>query len=75
MIAQDTPLRIVFANASMGKIIGYFPEELTSISSSEIGELIHQEDRAVFFNRFRNRLEGNEANNSYKLEECEKTVP
>jgi PAS domain S-box-containing protein len=67
MIAQDTPLRIVFANASMGKMLGYFPEELTSISSSEIGELIHQEDRAVFFNRFRNRLEGNEANNSYEF--------
>ena len=40
MIAQDAPLRIIFANASMGKMLGYSPEELTSISSSEIGELI-----------------------------------
>ncbi len=67
MIAQYTPLRIIFANVSMGKMLGYSPEELTSISSSEIGELIYQEDREVFFNRFRNRLEGNQANNSYEF--------
>jgi PAS domain S-box-containing protein len=67
MIAQYTPLQIIFANASMGKMLGYSPEELTSTSSSEIGELIYQEDRAKFFNRFRNRLEGNQANNSYEF--------
>lgn len=67
MIAKYTPLRIIFANASMGKMLGYSPEELTSISSSEIGELIYHEDRAIFFNRFRNRLEGNQANNSYEF--------
>ena len=67
MIAQETPLRIVYANASMGKMMGYTPEELTSISSSEIGELIYQEDRPVFFNRFRNRLEGKQANDRYEF--------
>jgi len=67
MIALDTPLRIVFANESMGKMLGYSPEELTSISSSEVGELIYHEDRAIFFNRFRNQLEGNQANNSYEF--------
>ncbi len=39
MIAQYSPLRIVYANTSMGKMLGYSPEELTAISSSEIGEL------------------------------------
>jgi PAS domain S-box-containing protein len=67
MIAQYTPLHIIFANASMGKMLGYSPEELTSISSSEVGELIYHEDRAIFFNRFRNRLEGNQADNSYEF--------
>ena len=67
MIAQDKPLRIIFANDSMGKMLGYSPSELTSISSCEIGELIFQEDRAFFFDRFRNRLDGNQANSSYEF--------
>ena len=67
MVAQYSPLRIIYANASMGKMLGYSPEELTAISSSEIGELIHHEDRAMFFDRFRNRLDGDQANNSYEF--------
>ena len=67
MIAQYSPLRIVYANTSMGKMLGYSPEELTAISSSEIGELIHHEDRAMFFDRFRNRSEGNQANKSHEF--------
>ena len=67
MIAQFSPLRIVFANTSLGRMLGYSPEELTAISSSEIGELIHYEDREIFFDRFRNRLDGNQANNSYEF--------
>ena len=67
MIAQDTPLRIAFANASMGKILGYSPEELISTSSSEIGSLIYHEDRQLFFSRFRNRLDGKQADESYEF--------
>jgi two-component system NtrC family sensor kinase len=67
MIAQFSPFSILFANASMGRMLGYSPEELTSISSSEIGELIYYEDRAVFFERFRNRLEGKTAKGSHEF--------
>ena len=67
MIAQFSPMRIVFVNESMGKMLDYSPEELTAISPSEIVELIYHEDRAVFFDRFRNRLEGNQAKNSYEF--------
>ncbi len=67
MIAQYSPLSIVFANTSMGKMLGYSPEELTAISSSKIGKLIYHEDRAIFFDRFRNQLEGIQANSSYEF--------
>ena len=67
MIAQDAPLRIVFANASMGKMIGYSPEELISLPSSEVGSLIYNEDRSIFFNRFRSLLKGQQNNNSYEF--------
>ncbi len=52
------PLRIVFANRAFGKITGYSPEELTSLSPKEIMSLIHHEERAFFFKRMENRLRG-----------------
>ena len=67
MIAQNLPLRVVFANLSMGKMLGYKPEEFTSLSPSEIVALIYHEDKGLFFNRFKNRLEGKEADNSYEF--------
>jgi PAS domain S-box-containing protein len=67
MIAQNAPLRIAFANVAMGKMLGYKPEEFTSLSPEEISALIHPEDRAAFFSRFRNRLEGKEAENNYEF--------
>ena len=67
MIAQNTPLRIVFANETMGKMLGYKPEEFTSLSPSEVAALVHHEDRKTFFNRFMRRLEGKEAESSYEF--------
>ena len=48
MIAQNAPLRIAFANAAMGKMLGYKPEEFTSLSPAEIVALVHHEDRTRF---------------------------
>ena len=67
MIAQGIPLRLVYANESMGKILGYSLAEFTSRSSSEVEALVYFEDRAVFFNRFKDRLEGKEAENVYEF--------
>lgn len=67
MIAQGIPLRLVYANESMGKILGYSLAEFTSRSSSEVEALVYFEDRAVFFNRFKDRLEGKEAENTYEF--------
>jgi PAS domain S-box-containing protein len=67
MIALGNPLHLVFANESMGKMLGYSPEELISLSSSEIAELIYFEDRPAFFNRFKSRLEGKQADTSYEF--------
>ena len=67
MIAQTAPLRIAFANIAMEKMLGYKPEELASFSPTEVATLIHHEDRTVFFNRFKNRLEGKEADSSYEF--------
>ena len=67
MIAQNTPLRVAFANVAMGKMLGYKPEELTLLSPAEVATLVHHEDRAFFFNRFKSRLEGKEADDCYEF--------
>jgi PAS domain S-box-containing protein len=58
VIAQGPPPRLVFANLAMAKILGYTPDELTSLSLKETEGLVHPEDRAVFFGRFSDRLQG-----------------
>ena len=67
MIAQGTPLCVVYANESMGKILGYSLEEFTSLSPSEVMGLVYPEDQAIFFNRFKDRLEGKQAENTYEF--------
>lgn len=58
VIAQDDPVRISFASEPMQEVCGYTPEELKNMGQSEIVEIIHPEDRKLFFERFRKRLAG-----------------
>ena len=55
-IVQD--LRIVFANAALAEITGYTVEELISLSPEEVTALVHPDDRALVWGRFRDRLDG-----------------
>ncbi len=66
-ILKADPIRIVFANGAFGKILGYSSEELTSLSPKEIMSLIYFEDRAVFFKRMENRLQGEHAEACYEF--------
>jgi PAS domain S-box-containing protein len=58
LIAQDNPLRLVFANPAMAKLLQFTAEELTSLPSEDIEGLVHPENREAFFQHFRDRLEG-----------------
>jgi len=60
-ILQAAPLRLVFANGAMGKLLGYSSEDLTSLSPEEIMSLVYHEDRAVFFKLMEKRLRGEPA--------------
>jgi PAS domain S-box-containing protein len=57
-ILQTAPLRLVFANDAMVKILGYSSQELMALSPEGIMSLVHHEDRAAFFRRMENRLRG-----------------
>ena len=67
VIAQGPAPRLIFANLAMAKILGYTPDELTSLSSKETEGLVHPEDRAVFFGRFKDRLQGKPAPPRYEV--------
>ena len=66
-ILQAAPIRIVFANGAFGKILGYSPEELTSLSPEEIMSLVYHEDRDVFFKLVENRLRGEPAETCFEF--------
>jgi len=67
IIGQGPPPRVAFANAAMGKMLGYTPDELASLSPEEVEGLVHPEDRAMFFGRFRDRLQGKPVPPSYEI--------
>jgi PAS domain S-box-containing protein len=67
LITQVSPLRLVFANTAMGKILGYSIEELRSLLPQEIAGLIHDSDRSVFFSRFERRVRGESAESSLEF--------
>ena len=66
-ILLAAPIRLVFANGAFGRILGYSPEELTSLSTQEIMSLVYHEDRVVFFKRMENRLRGEPAGVSFEF--------
>lgn len=67
LVIKATPLRIVFANDAIWKILGYSPAELTSLSSEGIMRLVFDEDRSVFFKRMESRFKGEPADACYEF--------
>ena len=66
-IALDAPPRLVFANPALGKMLGYALDELTSLSPKKTQALIHPEDRMIFFELFKDRLDGNPMPTHYEF--------
>jgi PAS domain S-box-containing protein/putative nucleotidyltransferase with HDIG domain len=66
-IGQGLPPRFVFANRALGGMLGYTPDELTSLSPVEAARILHPDDRGVFFKRYRDRLRGRPATPRYEV--------
>jgi PAS domain S-box-containing protein len=67
VVAQDLPPRLAFANRALGEMVGHTVEELLSLSPEEVTGLIHPEDQAMFFQRYRDRLQGRPAPPDYEF--------
>jgi PAS domain S-box-containing protein len=66
-IAKDNPIRIVFANSAMEDLLGYSAAELTSLTPEGLNGLVHEEDRSMFFSRFRDRMAGKKPVQRYEF--------
>jgi len=64
-ILQD--VRIIFANEALSEILGYSIDELLSLSTEEVINLIHPDDRELVLNRHLARLEGKPAPSRYEF--------
>src|SRR4030042_94571 len=59
VVVQD--FRIVYANRAYAQISGYSVEELLSVTPEQLQAMVHPEDQAVVWGRFRDRLAGKAA--------------
>jgi PAS domain S-box-containing protein len=64
LIVQN--FRIVYANERCAEIIGYPVEELLSLPTEKVVALVHPEDQALVWGRFKDRLEGKDVPPHYE---------
>ena len=64
-IFQDE--RVVFANQAMAEITGYTVEEMLTMPSQQVQVFVHPEDRALVWDRHRDRLKGKELPERYEF--------
>ncbi len=64
VIVQD--FRIVFANTAMAEISGYSVEELSSLPPDKVKAMVHKDDQALVWGRFKERLAGKDVPPHYE---------
>lgn len=74
LVTMKNPLRIVFANQAMGKMLDYSSQELISLSPERIMSLVYYEDRAIFLCVWKIVCGTNRRNPATSSVQCERTA-
>jgi PAS domain S-box-containing protein len=74
VIAQDNPLRFTFVSKPIEAITGYSKEEMLNLGPQQLMDLIHIEDRDMFFQNFKARLSGKEVPSVYECRIIHKSM-
>ena len=67
VIAQGNPIRLVYVNESIEKMLGYRKDDMVQWKEAEIYKLVHPDDRDSFFRRFLDRLENKATPDVYEF--------
>ena len=67
IIAQGDPIKIVFANEPLSRMLGYSPEEFKKMQSQIIKKMVYKDDRKKFFQRYIARLKGEKLDSGYEF--------
>ncbi|MGY5854724.1 MAG: PAS domain S-box protein [Candidatus Thorarchaeota archaeon] len=71
-IIQGNPMKVVYANSAMEEITGYSPEEIESLDSATLHELIHPDERERVQAFYRARMSGEDVPNRYEIKIIDK---
>lgn len=66
-IAIGFPPKIILTNKALERTFGYSESELKNFSYKQLSNLIHPDDRKVFFSRYKARLAGKSVPSRYKV--------
>jgi len=66
-LVQGVPPRFILVNPALAAMMGYSAEELAGLTGQQVEELIHPDDREMFFGRYRDRIEGNPSPPRYEF--------
>lgn len=58
VITRVNPIRLVFANNSIAKMLGYTVEEMLKLNEEGLMSLIHVDDRQLYLSRLQSRFQG-----------------
>ena len=73
IIVQGDPARFVFVNNIIAGILGYAKEEMLGFSPQQIMEIIHPDDRELFFRHYRDHLAGQKEPQRYEFKAIDKS--